>query len=113
MFKQIKVLIIEDEKDIAHIVRDYLSVNNFEAIIAETGKEGIHIAETTNPSFIILDLTLPDYDGIELCRQIREKSDIPILILSARGSDTDKVIGLGFGAGDYMTKPFSLSELVA
>lgn len=113
MFKQAKVLIIEDEKDIAHIVRDYLSVNNFEAIIAETGKEGIHKIQKTNPDFVILDLTLPDCDGIEICRQIREKSEIPILILSARGSDTDKVIGLGFGADDYMTKPFSLSELVA
>ncbi len=111
--KQAKVLIIEDEKDIARIVRDYLSVNNFEVMIAETGQEGIHIVETANPNFIILDLTLPDYDGIELCRQIREKSNIPILILSARGSDTDKVIGLGFGADDYMTKPFSVSELVA
>jgi len=113
LFKQAKVLIIEDEKDIAHIVRDYLSVNNFEAIIAETGKEGIHKIQKTNPDFVILDLTLPDCDGIEICRQIREKSEIPILILSARGSDTDKVIGLGFGADDYMTKPFSLSELVA
>ena len=113
LFRQPKVLIIEDDKDIARIVRDYLSVNNFEAIIAETGKEGIYMVETTNPSFIILDLMLPDYDGIELCRQIREKSNIPVLILSARGSDTDKVLGLGFGADDYMTKPFSLSELVA
>lgn len=108
-----KVLIIEDERAIARIIKDYLTVNCFEAIIAETGKEGIHLAENTDPSFIILDLTLPDADGIELCRYIRERSNVPILILSARGSDTEKVLGLGFGADDYMTKPFSLSELVA
>ncbi|AVK83440.1 DNA-binding response regulator [Lysinibacillus sp. B2A1] len=65
------------------------------------------------PDFVILDLSLPDCDGIELCRQIREDSNVAILILSARSSDTDKVLGLGFGADDYMTKPFSLSELVA
>lgn len=108
-----KVLIIEDEKDIAFIVRDYLKVHNFDVTIAETGKEAIYTIEKNNPDFIILDLTLPDCDGIELCRQIRENSNVAILILSARGSDTDKVLGLGFGADDYMTKPFSLSELVA
>ncbi|WP_313799623.1 response regulator transcription factor [Cytobacillus sp.] len=113
MFPQARVLVIEDERDIAHVIRDYLTVNKFEVMIAETGKEARHIVETTDLHFIILDLTLPDDDGIELCRQIREKSHIPILILSARGSDTDKVLGLGFGADDYMTKPFSLSELVA
>lgn len=111
--KKSKVLIIEDEKDIAFIIRDYLSVHHFEVILAETGKEAIYAIENTNPDFIILDLTLPDCDGIELCRQIRENSNIAILILSARSSDTDKVLGLGFGADDYMTKPFSLSELVA
>ena len=113
MLKKRTILIIEDEKDIAHIVRDYLRVNHFDVIIAGTGKEARSIMQTENPHFIILDLTLPDGDGIELCQQIREESDTPILILSARGSDTDKVLGLGFGADDYMTKPFSLSELVA
>lgn len=108
-----KILIIEDEKDIARVIRDYLCVNKYESVIVETGKEGLALVETTGPVFIILDLTLPDYDGIELCRLIREKSNSPILILSARGSDTDKVLGLGFGADDYMTKPFSLIELVA
>ena len=69
--------------------------------------------QESKPDFIILDLSLPDCDGIEICRKIRENSNVAILILSARGSDTDKVLGLGFGADDYMTKPFSLSELVA
>ena len=113
MIKKSKVLIIEDEKDIATIIRDYLNVHNFEVVLAANGKEALNHIQITNPDFIILDLTLPDCDGIELCRQIRENSNVAMLILSARGSDTDKVLGLGFGADDYMTKPFSLSELVA
>ncbi|QDQ02007.1 response regulator transcription factor [Lysinibacillus fusiformis] len=113
MLKKAKVLIIEDEHDIANIVKDYLGVHHFEPILARTGEQAIRFIENEIPDFIILDLTLPDCDGIELCRHIREKSHVAILILSARGSDTDKVLGLGFGADDYMTKPFSLSELVA
>ena len=113
LIKKSKVLIIEDEKDIATIIRDYLNVHNFEVVLAANGKEALNHIQITNPDFIILDLTLPDCDGIELCRQIRENSNVAMLILSARGSDTDKVLGLGFGADDYMTKPFSLSELVA
>lgn len=111
--KNIKVLIIEDENDIANIIKDYLSVNQFESHIVRTGHEAIHYLQESLPDFIILDLSLPDCDGIEICRKIRENSNVAILILSARGSETDKVLGLGFGADDYMTKPFSLSELVA
>jgi len=113
MLKKAKVLIIEDEGDIATIIRDYLSVNHFEPYIVQTGQEAIQTIKKSPPDFIILDLSLPDYDGIELCRQIRENCNVALLILSARSSDTDKVLGLGFGADDYMTKPFSLSELVA
>lgn len=108
-----KVLIIEDEQDISRILRDYISIHGYEVDVAKNGAEGLRLVDTWHPDFIILDLTLPDVDGIELCRQIRDRSTTPILILSARGSDTDKVLGLGFGADDYMTKPFSLSELVA
>ncbi len=108
-----KILIIEDEQDIARIIRDYINKNGYEATITTNGKEALYFIELLNPDFIILDIMLPDIDGIELCRQIREKNNVPILILSARGSDTDKVLGLGFGADDYMTKPFSLSELLA
>ncbi|WP_429994179.1 response regulator transcription factor [Metabacillus fastidiosus] len=108
-----RILIIEDEIDIARIVKDYLNVNGYETAIAENGQDAWHFIHTLHPEFIILDLTLPDIDGIELCRQIREEVDTPILILSARGSDTDKVLGLGYGADDYMTKPFSFTELVA
>ncbi|CAH1056849.1 response regulator transcription factor [Paenibacillus pseudetheri] len=108
-----KILIIEDEQDIARIIRDYINKNGYEAIIANNGRDALHLIELLNPEFIILDIMLPDIDGIELCRQIRERNNTPILILSARGSDTDKVLGLGFGADDYMTKPFSLTELLA
>ena len=108
-----KILIIEDEQDISRILRDYISIHGYEVEVANNGADGLRCVDTSNPDFIILDLTLPDVDGIELCRQIRDRSTTPILILSARGSDTDKVLGLGFGADDYMTKPFSLSELVA
>ncbi|QNK60366.1 response regulator transcription factor [Paenibacillus sp. PAMC21692] len=110
---QKKILIIEDEYDIARVLRDYLIKNGYEAAIASTGKDALRMMELLKPDFVMLDLTLPDMDGIQLCGSIRESSDVPILILSARGSDTDKVVGLGFGADDYMTKPFSLTELLA
>ncbi|PZT53100.1 response regulator transcription factor [Paenibacillus silvae] len=108
-----KVLIIEDEHDISRILRDYLIKNGYEAAVAATGEDGLQIMELIQPDYIILDMMLPDQDGIDVCREIRRRNNIPILILSARGSDTDKVLGLGFGADDYMTKPFSLSELLA
>lgn len=113
MNRQKTILIIEDEKDISRILRDYLTKNKYEAAIAGNGKDGLHMIELLQPDYIILDIMLPDMDGIDLCREIRGKSNVPILILSARGSDTDKVLGLGFGADDYMTKPFSLTELLA
>lgn len=113
MDRKRRILIIEDEKDISRIIRDYLNMNGYEATTAGTGTEGLNAVDTLVPDFIVLDIMLPDMDGIEICRKIRDKSNVPVLILSARGSDTDKVLGLGFGADDYMTKPFSVSELVA
>lgn len=108
-----KVLVIEDEQDISRVLKDYITVSGYEVLVAENGQDGLKFIDTLSPDFIILDIMLPDVDGIELCRQIRETCNTPILILSARGSDTDKVLGLGFGADGYMTKPFSLTELVA
>lgn len=108
-----KILIIEDEQDISRIVKDYLNKNQYDATVAATGQDGLQMMDMLQPDYIILDIMLPDMDGIEVCREIRRRNNIPILILSARGSDTDKVLGLGFGADDYMTKPFSLSELLA
>ncbi|HBU84860.1 MULTISPECIES: response regulator transcription factor [Paenibacillus] len=108
-----KILIIEDEHDISRILRDYLTKNQYEAAVASNGQDGLQMMDILQPDYIILDIMLPDMDGIDVCREIRRRNNIPILILSARGSDTDKVLGLGFGADDYMTKPFSLSELLA
>ncbi|KOY17169.1 response regulator transcription factor [Paenibacillus xylanivorans] len=108
-----KILIIEDEHDISRILRDYLTKNQYEAAVASNGQDGLLMMDMLQPDYIILDIMLPDLDGIDVCREIRRRNNIPILILSARGSDTDKVLGLGFGADDYMTKPFSLSELLA
>ncbi|SLK18534.1 MULTISPECIES: response regulator transcription factor [unclassified Paenibacillus] len=108
-----KILIIEDEHDISRILRDYLTKNQYEAAVAGNGQGGLQMMDMLQPDYIILDIMLPDMDGIDVCREIRRRNNIPILILSARGSDTDKVLGLGFGADDYMTKPFSLSELLA
>ncbi len=107
-----KILIIEDEKDIARITKDFLTTYGYEVYTAGTKKEALQVMNV-KLDFIVLDIMLPDVDGIEFCQSIRETSNIPILILSARGSDTDKILGLGFGADDYMTKPFSLNELVA
>ncbi|MUT65742.1 response regulator transcription factor [Paenibacillus sp. NEAU-GSW1] len=108
-----RVLVIEDEEPIARIIKDYLTVNQYEVEIAGDGRSGLDAIERLRPDFIVLDIMLPGDDGISLCRQIRERHSTPILILSARSGDTDKVLGLGFGADDYMTKPFSLSELLA
>lgn len=108
-----KILIIEDEQDISRILRDYLTKYQYEAAVASNGQDGLQMMDMLQPDYIILDIMLPDMDGIDVCREIRRRNNIPILILSARGSDTDKVLGLGFGADDYMTKPFSLGELLA
>lgn len=108
-----KILIIEDEEAIAELERDYLTVSDFDVTIKTTGNEGLAEALTNDYNLIILDLMLPGIDGFEVCKTIREKKNIPILMVSAKKEDIDKVKGLGLGADDYMTKPFSPSELVA
>ena len=108
-----KILIIDDEEAIAELERDYLTVSDFDVTIKTTGNEGLAEALTNDYNLIILDLMLPGIDGFEVCKTIREKKNIPILMVSAKKEDIDKVKGLGLGADDYMTKPFSPSELVA
>ena len=108
-----KLLIIEDEIDLALLLRDFLSVNNYEVHISNNGLDVLTMMKNTAFDLIILDINLPDTDGIHLCQKIRQSTMIPIIMLSARMSDTDKVIALGFGADDYITKPFSTSELLA
>nr|WP_296195025.1 response regulator transcription factor [uncultured Anaerobutyricum sp.] len=107
------VLIIEDEKSVAELERDYLEINSFKVSIENTGKSGLRRVLNGDIDLIILDLMLPDMDGFEICRELRHRIDIPILIVSAKRSDIDKIRGLGIGADDYITKPFSPNELVA
>ena len=106
-----KILIIEDDREIAALERDYLQIAGYEVELAGNGIDGMAAAETAD--LIILDIMLPGPDGFEILRQLRETSDIPVILLSARVEDIDKVRGLGLGADDYMIKPFSPGELVA
>jgi DNA-binding response OmpR family regulator len=108
-----KVLIIEDDPQIAKIERDYLTINNFEADIAETGNDGIQMALTGAYDLIILDLMLPGVDGFGVCRKLRETLDIPIIMVTAKQEDIDTIKGLNMGADDYITKPFSPNVLMA
>jgi CheY-like chemotaxis protein len=106
-----KNLIIEDEVSIAELQRDYLEINGFEVHIEKTGDAGLLKALKEEIDLIILDLMLPNIDGFEICRKVREAKNIPVLMVSARKEDIDKIRGLGLGADDYITKPFSPSEL--
>lgn len=108
-----KILIVEDEMSIAELERDYLELSGFEVTIAGDGNDGLGRALTEDYDLYILDVMLPGIDGYEICSRIREKSNVPIIMVSAKKEDIDKIRGLGMGADDYMTKPFSPSELVA
>ena len=108
-----KTLIIEDEVAIADLEKDYLELSGFEVKICNTGDEGLQTALREEFDLIVLDLMLPGLDGFEVCKKIREEKNIPIIMVSAKKEDIDKIRGLGMGADDYMTKPFSPSELVA
>ena len=108
-----KILIVEDEEAIADLEKDYLELSGFEVEIASDGTLGLKKALEEEFQLVILDLMLPGVDGFEICRQIREAKNIPIIMVSAKKDDIDKIRGLGLGADDYMTKPFSPSELVA
>lgn len=108
-----KILIVEDNREIAELERDYLEASDFEVVIEEDGSKGQVAALSGRFDLVILDLMLPHIDGFNLCRRIRTKLDIPVIIVSARQTDIDKIRGFGLGADDYMTKPFSPGELVA
>jgi DNA-binding response OmpR family regulator len=107
------VLVVEDESSIASFVALYLKNAGYAVRTAATGSEALAQAGSAQPALIVLDLMLPDIDGIEVCRRIRKTSDVPILMLTARDEDVDKIIGLEVGADDYLTKPFNPRELVA
>jgi len=108
-----RILIIEDDPDIAALEKDYLEINNFEVAIERDGRKGMERALKEQFSLILLDLMLPGKDGMSICRELRLKINIPILMVTARTEEVDKVRGFGFGADDYITKPFTPAELVA
>lgn len=108
-----RILIVEDDCDLSDVMRDYLQNDGFEVKQAFHGKEGIELAKSFGPALILLDIMLPQVDGIEVCRNIRQISHAPILMISAKRSDMDKMLSLGVGADDYLTKPFSQLEMVA
>lgn len=107
------ILIIEDEKSIAELEKDYLEIEGFTVDLSFRGQDGLEKAKSGMYDLIILDVMLPEIDGFQLCKQIRQAMDIPILMVTARSSDIDKIRGLGLGADDYIVKPFSPGELVA
>ena len=108
-----KILIVEDEAAIADLERDYLELSGFEVEVANDGQTGLDKALNEDYDLVILDLMLPGVDGFEICRKVRAEKNTPIIMVSAKKDDIDKIRGLGLGADDYMTKPFSPSELVA
>ena len=108
-----KILIVEDEESIADLEKDYLELSGFEVAIQNNGDDGLKDALEKDYDLLILDLMLPGTDGFEICKRVREVKNMPIIMVSAKKDDIDKIRGLGLGADDYMTKPFSPSELVA
>ncbi len=108
-----KILIVEDEEAIADLEKDYLEMSGYDVHIENDGIKGLEVAMNQDVDLVILDLMLPGIDGYDICKKIREEKNIPIIMVSAKKDDIDKIRGLGLGADDYMTKPFSPSELVA
>ncbi len=108
-----RVLVVDDEPKIVDVVASYLARAGYEPLAARTGTEALRLCETEEPSLVILDLMLPDIPGEEVCRRIRSRSRVPIIMLTAKVEDADAVAGLGLGADDYVTKPFSPRELMA
>jgi two-component system response regulator RegX3 len=107
------VLVVEDESALAESVRYALELEGFDVTVAGTGRLGLDLARSLRPSLVLLDLMLPEMSGLDVCRQIRRTSDVPIIMLTAKDAEADRVAGLELGADDYVTKPFSMRELVA
>lgn len=108
-----KVLVVDDEKPISDIIKFNLEKEGFEVVVAYDGEEALEKVESETPDLILLDLMLPKFDGLEVCREVRKKFDMPIIMATAKDQEIDKVLGLELGADDYVTKPFSNRELVA
>jgi DNA-binding response OmpR family regulator len=107
------ILIIEDDIDLSNVMKDFIANDGYDVRQAYTGTDGMRMLKDCEPALVVLDIMLPEIDGIAVCKKIREERHLPIIIISAKNSDYDKVLALGVGADDYMTKPFSQIELVA
>jgi two-component system, OmpR family, KDP operon response regulator KdpE len=108
-----RALVVEDDPNIVDLIRSNLAVRGYDTVVSADGLRALRLLETESPDIVLLDLMLPEVDGFELCRQIRERSSVAIIVVSARGGERDKVSALNVGADDYMTKPFSIEELLA
>ena len=108
-----KILVIDDEPKVLELIRAYLVKDGYDVFTAADGKEALNQAQHHQPDLIILDLNLPEVDGLEVCRNLRSKSNVPVIMLTARDDEVDKIVGLELGADDYVTKPFSPRELIA
>jgi two-component system KDP operon response regulator KdpE len=108
-----RALLVEDDPNIVDLVRSNLAVRGFDTVVSTDGRRALQLLETEEPDIVLLDLMLPEADGFDLCRQIRERSAVAVIVVSARGGERDKVTALNMGADDYMTKPFSVEELLA
>lgn len=108
-----KILVVDDERELAELIKDYLEEEHYSVIISTDGREAVEMFRIHHPNLVILDIMLPGLDGMEVCRTIRSESNIPIIMLSAKKSDVDKILSLGLGADDYVVKPFSPGEVVA
>ncbi len=108
-----RALVVEDDPNIVDLIRSNLAVRGFDTVVSADGTRALNLLETESPDIVLLDLMLPEIDGFELCRLIRERSSVAIIVVSARGGERDKVTALNMGADDYLTKPFSIEELMA
>jgi two-component system KDP operon response regulator KdpE len=106
-------LLVEDDLNIVDLIRSNLAVRGFDTVVCTDGLKALRLLETEDPDIVLLDLNLPEADGLDLCRQIRERSAVAVIVVSARGGERDKINALNMGADDYMTKPFSVEELLA
>ena len=110
---QNKILIVDDDENICELLNLYLKKDGFDTSTAYNGRQAVELAEKYNPDLILLDIMLPELDGWQVCREIRKKSEVPIIMLTAKGETFDKILGLELGADDYVTKPFDTKEVVA
>jgi two-component system response regulator ResD len=108
-----QILVVDDERIVTEVVERYLRLEGYEVKIAQDGAQALKIAGEWHPDLVVLDLMLPEIDGLEVCRQLRQDRSVPIIMLTAKGEETDRIVGLELGADDYMVKPFSPRELVA